>query len=108
MPGLGRLSDLAASYAVHCHGCPAGVHNVIGPAVTGSPTVLVNSLPALRYRDLGVAVACCGPNTWIATTGSTTVFIDALPAHRQGDVVIHCSITLGNLIMGSPDVIVGG
>jgi uncharacterized Zn-binding protein involved in type VI secretion len=89
------------------HGCPGCPHPVIGPAITGAATVFVNSKPALRIGDLGVHAACCGPNMWIAQTGSSTVMIEYMPAHRMGDVDIHCGGP-GQMIEGSPDVIVGG
>jgi uncharacterized Zn-binding protein involved in type VI secretion len=69
--------------------------------------VNVNSLPALRVGDNGVHMACCGPNTWTAQAGSSTVFINNKAAHRQGDADKHCG-GMGKLIMGSPNVIVGG
>jgi uncharacterized Zn-binding protein involved in type VI secretion len=89
------------------HGCPACPHPCIGPATKGSPTVKVNKLPALRVSDTGIHAACCGPNTWVAQAGSATVFINSLKAHRQGDADTHCGGS-GKLIVGSPNVIVGG
>jgi uncharacterized Zn-binding protein involved in type VI secretion len=79
---------------------------VIGPAVTGSPDVLVNFKPALRVTDLGVHAACCGPNMWQATKGSATVVINNLAAHRLGDTDQHCG-GVGQLVDGSADVITG-
>ncbi len=86
-----------------CIGCP---HPVTGPAVTGSPNVLVNFLPATRVTDMGVHMACCGPNIWQASQGSSTVFINFLPAHRLGDQDAHCG-GVGKMIEGSPDVMTG-
>jgi len=40
--------------------------------------------------------------------GSTTVYINNLAAYRLGDVSKHCGFAPGNLIEGSPDVLVGG
>jgi uncharacterized Zn-binding protein involved in type VI secretion len=80
---------------------------VIGPAIIGSPNVLVNNLPALRVGDKGIHMVCCGPNTWTAVAGSATVMINNLPAHRLGDQDMHCGGP-GTLIEGSPDVLVGG
>ena len=80
---------------------------MIGPAVTGSPNVLVNFRPALRMTDQGIHVACCGPNMWVATKGSGTVLINNLGAHRMGDQDQHCG-GIGQLIEGSTDVLVGG
>ena len=106
MPGMGRLGDKSFAPA-DAHGCPACPHPVIGPAVTGSPNVLVNGRPALRVTDQGIHAACCGPNMWNAIIGSATVFINYLPAHRMGDTDMHCG-GVGTLVEGSLDVIVGG
>jgi len=106
MPPQGRLGDKSLVPA-DAHGCPACPHPAVGPAITGSPTVLVNNLPALRVGDSGIHAACCGPNTWVAVQGSATVMIDNMQAHRLGDSDQHCG-GMGKLIQGSPDVIVGG
>lgn len=106
MPGMGRLGDKSQA-AVDAHGCPVCPHAVVGPAVKGSPDVMVNGKPALRVGDTGVHAACCGPNTWTAIKGSATVLINNMPAHRMGDNDMHCGGP-GTLIEGSPDVIVGG
>ncbi|MCW5980952.1 MAG: PAAR domain-containing protein [Bryobacteraceae bacterium] len=84
--------------------CP---HDCIGPAVTGSPNVVVNSQPALRVTDTGVHALCCGPNTWVAVEGSQTVLINNLSAHRLDDLDQHCGGP-GQMVDGSPDVLVGG
>jgi len=68
--------------------------------------VSVNKRPALRVDDIGMHAACCGKNTWQAKTGSETVFIDNKAAHRQTDQTKHCGGD-GQLIEGSPNVIVG-
>jgi uncharacterized Zn-binding protein involved in type VI secretion len=88
------------------HGCPACPHPGIGPAISGSFHVFVNKRPALRVDDVGIHTACCSANTWQAKTGSETVFIDGRAAHRQGDRTKHCGGD-GQLIEGSPNVIVG-
>jgi uncharacterized Zn-binding protein involved in type VI secretion len=106
MPPQGRVGDLSQVPA-DVHGCPACPHPCIGPATKGSPTVKVNKLPALRVTDSGIHAACCGPNPMYAQAGSATVFIPSLKAHRQGDADTHCGGS-GKLIMGSPNVIVGG
>jgi uncharacterized Zn-binding protein involved in type VI secretion len=106
MPPQGRLGDKSQA-PVDAHGCPACPHPAIGPAVQGSPDVLVNNRPALRVGDQGIHAACCGPNMWFATQGSATVLINNMPAHRMGDQDQHCG-GVGTLIEGSPDVIVGG
>ncbi len=105
MPLQGRLGDKSFAPA-DGHGCVLCPHLVVGPAVQGSPTVLVNNLPALRLDDRGVHAVCCGPNTWTAVKGSKTVFINRKAAHRLGDQDQHCGGT-GVLIEGSPNVMVG-
>jgi outer membrane protein OmpA-like peptidoglycan-associated protein/uncharacterized Zn-binding protein involved in type VI secretion len=105
VPGQGRLGD-KASVPLDAHGCPACPHPAIGPAIQGSPDVNVNKRPALRVDDTGIHMACCGTNTWTATQGSLTVFINGKAAHRMGDQNRHCG-GLGQLVEGSPNVIVG-
>jgi hypothetical protein len=68
--------------------------------------VNVNRRPALRIDDPGIHAACCGTNTWTAKTGSATVFINGKGAHRMGDQTRHCG-GMGQLVEGSPNVIVG-
>ena len=106
MPPQGRVGDKSFCPA-DAHGCLACPHPVIGPATAGSPNVIVNGLPALRVGDPGVHAACCGPNTWQAAKGSGTVLINNIPAHRLGDMDQHCG-GVGNLVEGSPNVLVGG
>jgi uncharacterized Zn-binding protein involved in type VI secretion len=105
MPPQGRVGDKAQAKA-DAHGCPACPHPVIGPAIVGSPTVMVNGLPALRLGDMGLHAACCGTNMWKANKGSGTVFINGIAAHRKGDMTQHCG-TQGELIEGSDTVLVG-
>ena len=83
--------------------CP---HVCIGPAVTGSPDVKVNTRPALRVGDSGVHSQCCRENTWVAVDGSKTVFINKQKAHRLGDADRHCGGP-GYMVQGSKDVKVG-
>lgn len=106
MPPQGRLGDKSQA-PIDVHGCVACPHPVIGPAVQGSPDVLVNNRPALRVGDKGIHAPCCGPNMWEAVIGSATVLINNKPAHRLGDMDKHCGGP-GVLIEGSPNVIVGG
>ena len=106
MPPQGRLGD-NSQVPADAHGCPACPHPCVGPAIKGSPNVLVNSMPALRVTDIGVHAACCGPNMWTAVAGSSTVLINNLPAHRMNDSDVHCGGS-GQLIQGSPDVMTGG
>lgn len=105
MPPQGRLGDKSQA-PVDAHGCPACPHPCVGPAIIGSPDVMVNHRPALRVGDQGIHAACCGPNMWTATTGSATVLINHKPAHRLGDTDTHCG-GVGTLIEGSADVLVG-
>jgi uncharacterized Zn-binding protein involved in type VI secretion len=106
MPPQGRVNDNAFVPA-DAHGCPACPHPCIGPATNGSPDTMVNGLQALRVGDPGKHAACCGPNSWVAAKGSGSVYINNIPAHRLGDMTTHCG-GVGNLILGSPNVIVGG
>jgi uncharacterized Zn-binding protein involved in type VI secretion len=64
-------------------------------------------MPVLRLGDTGMHAACCGPNQWKAAKGSGTVFVNDKPVHRLGDTTAHCG-GVGNLIVGSPTVIIGG
>src|SRR5215510_5683813 len=105
MPGQGRLGD-KAYVALDAHGCLACPHPGTGPAISGSTNVFVNKKPALRVDDTGIHAACCGTNRWRAKTGSQTVFIESKAAHRMTDQTTHCGGT-GQLIEGSPNVIVG-
>ena len=106
MPPQCRVGDNSMVPA-DAHGCPACPHPCVGPATKGSPTVKVNKLPAIRVTDTGIHAACCGPNTWTAKAGSATVFFNNLKAHRLGDSDQHCG-GVGQMIAGSPNVIVGG
>ncbi len=105
MPFQGRTNDLAMVPA-DGHGCPACPHCCTGPAVSGSPNVIVNGNAALRIGDPGVHIACCGPNMWIAAMGSSKVFINGSASHRIGDLTAHCG-GVGALITGSGNVNVG-
>ncbi len=106
MPFQSRLGDKSFVPA-DAHGCPACPHPCTGPAIAGSPNVLVNGKPALRVGDPGTHAACCGPNTWVAAKGSGTVLINSIPAHRLGDMDTHCG-GVGNMIEASSNVTVGG
>ena len=106
MPANSRLGDKSKVDA-DAHGCPACAHTCVGPAVSGSPTVFVNSKPALRVNDNGVHAACCGANTWVAIAGSGTVYINSQAAHRLDDADQHCG-GVGKMIEGSPNVFSGG
>ena len=106
MPPQGRVGDNAFNPA-DAHGCPLCPHPVMGPAVVGSPDTLINGMLALRVGDTGTHMLCCALQQWKAGAGSGTVKINNIPAHRLGDQTIHCG-GVGNLIVGSPNVIVGG
>jgi uncharacterized Zn-binding protein involved in type VI secretion len=108
VPKQGRVSDIGeVDSPGDAHGCPGCPHPAKGPAIAGSPNVMVNSLPALRKDDPGLHAACCGPNMWKATAGSGSVFINGKPAHRVDDAQQHCG-GKGKLTTGSSNVITGG
>jgi len=106
MPPQARLGD-KANCPADAHGCPACPHPVTGPAIQGSPDVVVNGKPAVRVGDQGVHAACCGPNMWKAAAGSGTVFVNNIAAHRLGDQTQHCGGS-GTMIEGSDNVMTGG
>lgn len=106
MPEAARVSDLSKGDP-HAHGCPACPHPVQGPIVQGSPSVLINGLPAARVGDMGVSAACCGPNIYELSVGSSTVFINGKAAVRKNDDIKQCLSFTGKVITGSPDVIIG-
>jgi uncharacterized Zn-binding protein involved in type VI secretion len=81
--------------------CP---HTVTGPIIMGSPNVFINALPAARKTDMGIATACCGPNTYEIKVGSATVFINGKAAARKDDMTMHCNTGTGKVITGSPTV----
>ncbi len=105
MPPQARIGD-ASQVSADAHGCPGCPHSAIGPAISGSPNVMVNGRPAVRVGDTGIHSACCGENTWAAKTGSRSVFINGRPAHRLGDMVMHCG-GYGKTIQGSSNVLIG-
>ncbi|CAN5828488.1 hypothetical protein BH11MYX2_BH11MYX2_37980 [soil metagenome] len=98
MPPQGRLTD-KSQVPADAHGCPACPHTCIGPAVMGSPNVMVNSLRTLRFCDTGTYAACYRHRTLAATVGSGTVFINSMAAHRQGDMDTHCG-GVGRIVEG--------
>lgn len=106
MPPQARVGD-NSQVPADAHGCPSCPHGAVGPAIQGSPNVMVNGLPAVRVGDMGVHAACCGPNMWTAAAGSGTVMINGKAAHRQNDSDTHCGGS-GQMIAGSPNVITGG
>lgn len=96
MPPAARLTDM--------HVCPmvtGVVPHVGGPIVSPCvPTVLINALPAAVVTDMCV---CAGPPDTIIK-GSTSVMIGGKPAARLGDQTMHGGV----IVMGSPNVIIGG
>jgi uncharacterized Zn-binding protein involved in type VI secretion len=106
MPGAARLGD-SSNVNADAHGCPGCPHPGTGPAIMGSPDVMINSRPAVRVGDMGMHAACCGPNMWTAQAGSGTVNINGKKAHRLNDADTHCGGD-GQMIEGSSDVIIGG
>jgi uncharacterized Zn-binding protein involved in type VI secretion len=57
-----------------------------------TPRVLINSLPAARCEDIGLAPTCCGlPPAWFKIkTGSSNVFIGGSRAARLMDICQAC------------------
>lgn len=102
----GRLGDKMQGSG-DAHGCPACPHPIFGPAIAGSPDVLISDRPALRSGDAGMHAACCGPNLWRAAAGSTAVLINDQPAYRRGDKSTACGGGSGQLIEGADDVLFG-
>ncbi len=90
-----RLGDICTG-----HGCfPPR------PSISGSPTVLINGLPAHRVGDAWAVHGCpvCVPHGSVLAAGSPTVFVNGLPLGRIGDAVACGSF----VATGSPNVIVG-
>lgn len=108
MPSAARQTDISMNPA-DAHGCLVCPHPVSGPAMTGSPDVLVAGAPQLRGSgmDQGVHAACCGPNMWTTLQGSATVTVNDQPAVRMGDITTHCG-GVGSIITGAGNVIIGG
>ncbi|WP_163323518.1 PAAR domain-containing protein [Draconibacterium mangrovi] len=97
MPPAARINDMHTCPMVN----PGGAPHVGGPVLPpGSPTVLIEGLPAARVGDMAT---CSGPPDTIIM-GSGTVLIGGMPAARVGDLTAHG----GSIIMGSSTVIIGG
>lgn len=96
MPPAARLTDM--------HTCPmvtGVVPHVGGPIVgPGSPTVMIEKLPAAVVGD---SCVCVGPPDTIAK-GSATVMIGGKPAARLGDSTAHG----GSVVLGAVTVMIGG
>lgn len=106
MPAAARVGD-KSKVDSDAHGCPSCPHSAVGPAISGSPDVFINDMPAVRVDDTGIHTACCGSNTWVAKKGSGTVQINGKAAHRKDDLDQHCG-GMGKMIEGSSDVDIGG
>jgi uncharacterized Zn-binding protein involved in type VI secretion len=86
----------------HCHPShpPSGPPPIpptplpsLGSVLLGvTPRVLINSMPAARCHDIGLAPTCCGlPPAWFKIeTGSSNVFIGGSRAARLGDICFAC------------------
>lgn len=101
----GRIGDRARNPRDR-HACSACAHDVVGPAVAGSPDVIINDRAALRVGDPGVHSRCCDANTWKALGHAPTVIFNNRFVHRLDDETEHCG-GIGRLIEGSDDVIIG-
>jgi uncharacterized Zn-binding protein involved in type VI secretion len=68
--------------------CPSFGMTLLGV----SPRVLINSMPAARVEDIGLAPTCMGiPPAWFQIkTGSSNVFIGGNRAARLGDICKAC------------------
>ena len=112
MPPAARITDDSQGIP-HCHSVHPWSpvpHPVIGPIISGSPDVIIESQPAARIGDNGVhaSAVCCGPNTYVITQGSSSVFTNDIPQSRLTDSTLHCGMATGVIIMGASTVIVGG
>jgi len=99
MPPAARVTDMHVCPMV-TPGSPPIPHvggPVIGPGVA---TVLITGLPAAVAGDLAVCVNA----TDSIVVGAPTVLIDGRPAARMGDATAHG----GQIILGSPTVLIGG
>jgi len=76
------------------------IPHVGGPILMGCPTVLIGGMPAARATDTAM---CVGPPD-IIVKGSATVLIGFMPAARMGDLTAHG----GTIVMGFPQVLIGG
>lgn len=99
MPPAARLTDF--------HQCPMQTPAVVpiphvgGPVIgPGVPNVLIAGMPAAVLGDM---LTCVGPPDTIVK-GSATVLIGSKPAARMGDMTAHG----GTIVLGAPNVIIGG
>ena len=105
LKGVARVSDLALVPS-DGHFCPGCMHVCIGPVISGSNDVFVNSLNAVRKGDPGIHAACCGPNTYVTHEGSSSVYVNGVPLVRWLDETKHCG-GMGRMVMASPNVYCG-
>ena len=82
-----------------------------GYIIIGSPTVLINGVPAVRLNDPAGGGLVIGG---FVSTASTSILIDNMPAARMVDIVTGmCLLTgipvpfSGPFIQGSPNVFIG-
>ncbi len=77
------------------------IPHVGGPLLPpGKPTVLIGCMPAATIGNMAV---CVGPPDSVVK-GSATVLISSMPAARMGDNCAHG----GTIVMGFPQVLIGG
>lgn len=85
-----------------CPMCDGPKPHVGGPIIPPCcVTVTVNMLPAARVTDMAM---CVSPAPDVIVKGSATVTIGGLPAARVGDLTAHGGV----IVMGSPNVTIGG
>ena len=100
---VARLGDLSHNPR-DCHSCPGCCHDVIGPAITGSPDTNLNGRPVLRatHFDGGIHCCCCGPNTWRTLCGSGDIYLNGTQLARLFDCTQHCG-GIGKIVTSSSD-----
>jgi uncharacterized Zn-binding protein involved in type VI secretion len=85
----------------------------------GSPTVMINGLPAARVTDMTIICSlpgCVPGGPGMIAMGSATVMISKLPAARAGDMTTHAACAAATIPMPtgiilppcSPTVMIGG
>ena len=84
------------------------VHCSLPVVGSGSPNVLVNSIPASRVGDaivphLRPGGDDCVIHSTVIGSGSATVFINSIPAAHVGSALVACT----SIAQGSPNVFYG-
>lgn len=74
--------------------------HVGGPVLVGAANVLISGLPA---ANVGTQCICVGTPD-VIVRGSATVLIGGRPAARMFDQTAHG----GSIMMGAPNVLIGG